>query len=52
MTSRDASGPGDPGESFSPEEDRRVLLRFVGWLVFCALLGAAFLVFSIWVDWV
>jgi hypothetical protein len=33
-------------------EDVRVLRNLALWLVACAIVGAGFLILSIWVDWV
>lgn len=53
----DPSVPPSPGvpTPLSPEEaaaDRRSLKLLVFWLGGCAFIGALYLLFAIWLDWV
>ncbi len=41
---------GSGGETSA--DDARAFRTIIFWIVGCALLGALFLIFAIWVDWV
>ena len=53
MSAEGGNGRPDPDldPALAAENDRRALRNLVLWLGVMALLGAAFLVFSIWIDW-